>query len=164
IVPGFLGPVNYAVGTNPVALASSDFNGDGKPDLVTANADSATVSVLLGNGDGTFQAARNFAARYIGAAGIGWTTDAVAVGDVNGDGRLDVVAGNRYYTVFVIAPGHYEQYVTYATTALLGNGDGTFQPAQRGGDFAWFRISESYVFPILSGSSSPCSIAVGDFN
>ena len=43
-------------------MAVGDFNGDGKPDLVVANYDSNTVSVLLGNGDGTFQTAVNYAA------------------------------------------------------------------------------------------------------
>src|SRR5713226_4358650 len=61
-LPSFLGPVSYAVGSAPAAVAVGDFNNDGKLDLVTANQGAypdyaATVSVLLGNGDGTFQAA-----------------------------------------------------------------------------------------------------------
>src|SRR5947199_5752448 len=57
-VPTFLAPVNYAAGTSPGIMTVGDFNGDGKLDLATANATAApTVSVLLGNGDGTFQAA-----------------------------------------------------------------------------------------------------------
>src|SRR2546426_1197574 len=66
-----------------------------------------TVSVLLGNGDGTFLAAPTFAA--------GNYPSSVAVGDVNGDGRLDLaVANTRSNDVSV----------------LLGNGDGTFQLAR----------------------------------
>ncbi len=58
----FLAAVNYGVGSNPYPLAVGDFNGDGKPDLAVANADGNDVSVLLGNGDGTFQAAVNYGA------------------------------------------------------------------------------------------------------
>src|SRR5207302_779787 len=72
--------VNYGVGTNPVSIAAADFNGDGKPDLVVANggtpgslpplegggtgipSDFGSVSILSGNGDGTFQTAVNFRA------------------------------------------------------------------------------------------------------
>ena len=50
----------YRVGNFPVSVAVGDFNGDGTPDLAAANQLSNTVSVLLGNGDGTFQAALNF--------------------------------------------------------------------------------------------------------
>ncbi len=48
----FASAVNYAVGTNPYAVTSGDFNGDGKLDLAAANSVDGTVSVLLGNGDG----------------------------------------------------------------------------------------------------------------
>jgi hypothetical protein len=69
---------------------------------------SGTVSVLLGNGDGTFQAARSF------AAGSGPAS--VAVGDFNGDGHLDVAVANE------VSSG--------TVSVLLGNGDGTFQAAR----------------------------------
>ena len=76
--------VSYAVGSGPISIAVADFNGDGAPDLAVANLyDSpGTVSVLLGNGDGTFQSALSFNA--------GSYTAAVAVGDFNGDGRPDL--------------------------------------------------------------------------
>src|SRR5260370_19627352 len=54
----------YAAGSapfEPVSVAVGDFNGDGKPDLAAANSSSNNVSVLLGNGDGTFQAAVHYA-------------------------------------------------------------------------------------------------------
>src|SRR5256712_3318430 len=77
---------DFGVGTNPRSVAMGDVNGDGRPDLAVANGGSNTVSVLVGNGDGTFQAAQSFA--------TGTTPLSVAVGDVNGDGRLDLAVAN----------------------------------------------------------------------
>ena len=62
-------------------------NSDGKPDVVVANDGSNDVSILLGNGNGTFQAPVNY------AAGAG--PDSVAIADVDGDGKPDVVTANR---------------------------------------------------------------------
>jgi hypothetical protein len=111
-VPGFLAPLTYDVGTVPLRVAVGDFNGDGIPDLVTANVgsdpDPGSVSVLLGNGDGTFQPARNFLA--------GSNPWGVAVGDFNGDGIPDLAVANS--AGFGGASG---------VSVLLGNGDGTFQ-------------------------------------
>ena len=67
-------------------MAVGDVNGDGKPDLVVANCNSDTVSVLLGNGNGTFQAQQTFS--------TGFDPVSVAVGDVNGDGIPDLVVAN----------------------------------------------------------------------
>jgi hypothetical protein len=75
-------------------------------DLAVADAGSYDILVLLGNGDGTFQTARNF------AAGNG--PYSVAVGDFNRDGRQDLAVA--------IYPDN--------VSVLLGNGDGTFQGAQ----------------------------------
>jgi hypothetical protein len=102
----FQSAVNFAVGNDPRSVAVADVNGDGRPDLVTANANSNTVSVLLGNGNGTFQSAVNFA--------VGTNPLSVAVADVNGDGRPDLVVANE---------------LGNTVSLLLGNGDGTFQSA-----------------------------------
>src|SRR5262245_5010275 len=53
--PALFAPaVNYTVGNGPISVAEGDFNRDGKPDLAVANLDSNSVSVLRGNGDGSF--------------------------------------------------------------------------------------------------------------
>jgi hypothetical protein len=101
IVPTFLPPVDYDVGSAP-DVQTGDFNGDGIPDLVTANA-IQTVSVLLSNGDGTFQPARNTA--------LNAGPKSLAIGDWNGDGRLDLALATTN---------------GYSITILLGQGDGTF--------------------------------------
>ncbi len=84
-----------------------DFNGDGKLDLVVTNSNSNTISVLLGNGDGTFQTMQTYA--------TGNYPFAVAVGDFNHDGAIDLVVTNVN---------------DYSIGVLLGNGDGTFQTQQ----------------------------------
>ncbi len=104
-VPSFFTSLTFAVGVTPVAEAVGDFNGDGKADLVVVNKFSNNVSVLLGNGNGTFQAAVNYP--------TGATPTGVAVGDFNGDGKLDIAVANSGANSISI---------------LLGNGDGTFQP------------------------------------
>jgi len=99
----FLPRVPYTVGTNPAEDRLVDLNGDSKLDLVVENSGSNTVSVLLGNGDGTFKPAVNYA--------TGTTPWSLAVGDVNGDSKVDIVTDN-----------------SGASTAsvLLNKGDGTF--------------------------------------
>jgi hypothetical protein len=67
-------------------VAVADFNGDGKLDAVTSDADTGTVSLMMGNGNGSLT--------YVGAYAVGASPSAVVVGDFNGDGRPDVAAAN----------------------------------------------------------------------
>ena len=123
--------VNYpAGGANLYSVAVADVNGDGKPDLILANNylydAPGTVAILLGNGDGTFQAAVNYS--------VGSEPASVAVGDFNGDGKLDLAVAN---------------FNDNSVSILLGNGDGTFQAAVNYG---------------IGSQGQPISVAVGDFN
>jgi photosystem II stability/assembly factor-like uncharacterized protein len=96
--------VTYAVATGPRAVVAADFNGDGKLDLAAANQFSGDVSVLIGNGDGTFQSTVNYP--------VGSAPQALAFGDLDGDGVPDLAVANAGSDTLTI---------------LIGNGDGTFQ-------------------------------------
>lgn len=79
--------MNYPVGYGPTSVVVGDFNGDGKPDLAVADNGSGCVSILLGNGDGTFRRQVNYT-----TAG---DPQSVAVGDFNADGKPDLVLANH---------------------------------------------------------------------
>jgi hypothetical protein len=82
IVPSFTSGATFGTGTKPLAAVVADVNRDGRPDLVVANDGSDTVSLLLGNGNGTFQAARSVAVSI---------SRALRVGDINVDSLPDLV-------------------------------------------------------------------------
>jgi hypothetical protein len=94
---------DYPTGNAPVAIAVADFNRDNQPDLAVANHDSNSVSILLGNGDGTFRARTDFA--------VGEGPAAVVTGDFDLDGTPDLITADSNAS---------------AVTVLLGTGDGSF--------------------------------------
>jgi Ca2+-binding RTX toxin-like protein len=93
-----------AIGDSPIALTTADLNGDGIPDLIVVKKADSDVSVLIGNGDGTFKINHNYS--------VGEYPDSVVVGDFTGDGHLDIATA--------------DQGVDHVSI-LLNNGDGTFQ-------------------------------------
>jgi hypothetical protein len=111
---------SYTVGTNPKAVATGDFNHDGKRDLAVVNygdpttGDNGSVSILFGKSDGTFQSAKNVA--------IGKNCTSLVAKDFNGDGNDDLA---------LLRPG--DPTVSGDdgdVTIFLGNGDGTFHQGQ----------------------------------
>jgi len=124
------------IGVSPMTLGGilvqrGDFNNDGIPDIIVmvfGSSSSPAVSVFLGKGDGTFQPS-------VGS-GTGISAGSMAVGDFNGDGKLDVAVG-----------GYDTTKSESVIQILLGNGDGTFSSGQT-----------------IALSISPNSITTGDFN
>ncbi len=103
----FLEAPQYPTGASPQAVAVGDFNGDGIQDIAVANSGNPggnTISVLLGNGDGTFRTQVIYS--------TGTSPQGIAVGDVNGDGHLDIAVTN---------------WGSNTVSVFLGNGDGSFQ-------------------------------------
>ena len=171
--PLFREQVEYPTGQVPGSVVVADFNGDGKPDLANISSGDNTVSVLLGNGDGTFQPHVDYATGDYPV----WE----AVSDFNGDGKPDLAVAND---------------LGNTVSVLLGNGDGTFQPhmdyatgdyavAVAAGDFngdgksdlAVANAGDNSVSVLLGNGdgifqpyadyptgNSPQSVAVGDFN
>ena len=112
-----------SVGSAPISIAVGDFNRDGMEDLALVNFDGNNVTILLGNGDGTFTPATNSPLM------VGSFPTSIAMGDFNGDGILDLAVTNSAYTSSTVG----------SLTVLLGNGDGTFattggSPITVGGD------------------------------
>jgi hypothetical protein len=103
--PLFAPPIRSAAHSSPYSLAVGDFNGDGKLDVAVANSTTSDISILLGNGDGTFQAPINTSV----PGGVGF----IAAGDFNKDGKLDLAV---------------ETVQSHAWMILIfpGKGDGTF--------------------------------------
>ena len=136
----FSSPAPIATNEPPQGIAVADFNGDGKLDLaVTGGAApvGAIISILRGNGDGTFASATD----YPLAAGMAPVQAVVA--DFNGDGKPDIAVDSQAQA------GH-----ASIVSVLLGNGDGTFQP----------RLDFQATPPGSGTSSIVTQIAVGDFN
>jgi hypothetical protein len=125
----FQGGTSISSGTSPIQVVDADLNGDGKQDI--AFVDGKKLWVFLGNGDGTFQTGHSY--RTGVSSGASW----LAVGDFNGDQKLDVVVSNAY-----------DLQSHGSVAVLLGNGDGTFQPGVI-----------SYRYDKTLGN-----VAVGDFN
>ncbi len=125
----------YAGGNSASSVVVADLNGDGKPDIAVALY--RNIAVLLGKGDGTFAPPVIYS--WGGGDGVGWGANSLAVADLRGDGKLDllVASGSSDYPSYNGSVG-----------VLLGNGDGTFQPAVDYYSGGWYAVS----------------LAVGDLN
>lgn len=173
---------SYGIGAFfPQAIVIADVNGDDKPDIIIASQyaspssyDNGVVSVLLGNGDGSFQPAVTYSSG-------GSNPSSVAVADVNGDGKLDITVSNPINLLFGNGDGTFQRPQTVgsgwsatvadvngdskpdlialnqcsdiactagAVSIFLGNGDGSFQPPVN----------------FSSGAKNPWQLAVGDVN
>jgi FG-GAP-like repeat len=135
------------VGKAPISVATGDFNNDGKQDFAAVSADDNTVSVFLSNGNGTFSPAPNSPFTVNGGFLSGSFPIAIAVGDFNGDGNLDLAITNLPRNILCDLSSLTGN-ICSAVTILLGDGHGSFQAANN----------------IDPGGHLPTSVAVGDFN
>jgi type II secretory pathway component GspD/PulD (secretin) len=164
---------DYNVGVSPSSVTTGSFNGDASLDVAVVNHGANTVSILLGNGDGTFGGHTDFAT---GVAPV-----AVVAADFDKDGRQDLAVANQTDNTVSILRGNGDgtfaahtdipvgtgpvalvtadfnkdgnpdlavlNQTTNTVSILLGNGDGTFKPKQ---DYAI--------------GTTPSAMTFGDFN
>src|SRR5260370_651859 len=128
-LPSFVAVALFDTGAAPRSVVAADVNGDGIPDLVTANIGAETGSVLVGNGDGSFQAEQDYA--------TGAAARSVAAADVNGDGIPALVTANTG---------------SNTVSVLLGNGDGSFQAKK---DFVTGYAPNSVAVADVNGDGIP---------
>ncbi len=166
-------PLTASVGNSPLGLTGADFNGDGNLDLAVTNVADNTVSILLGNGDGTFQAQQTYPTSQ---APFG-----LAVGDLTGTGVLDVVVGDDSEDGLTILLGDGSGSFTAGTAVTGGfclsqpvladfNGDGKLDIAAGsncGAGVSVFLGNGDGTFgapAVLTSSSVVWGMALGDFN
>ncbi|MBO0350759.1 VCBS repeat-containing protein [Phormidium pseudopriestleyi FRX01] len=170
---GFAPYTNFPVGTWPESVYIGDVNGDGHDDLAVANQNSNNVSILLGDGSGSFGTQTTFA--------VGSGSFSVAVGDFDGDGKSDLAAANGFDNTVSILLGDGSGSFGTQTTFPVGaapisvnvadlNGDGNDDLAMANRD--------GYSVSVLLGDgsggfepqtsflvgSAPVSLTIGDFN
>ena len=102
----------------PDSIAAGDVNGDGILDIVGVAPNYNDVVVTLGKGDGTFG---TFAQRYAGEFGAATQPWAVALGDFNNDGQLDIVTANTYHQVNLDSPAYQARYLGQYPANPAGN-------------------------------------------
>lgn len=162
-IPRFVAPAPYSVPGASMAVVA-DVNSDGILDIVTANGFVFTgsgVSVLLGNGDGTFQPART----VVSGGNPSW----VAVGDFNHDGHADIAVANEPDPNFPLTPATVGGPAHNSVSILLGNGDGTFQPSIDTPTLGALRLAVADFngdgkldLAVATGTSSPVQILLGN--
>ncbi|HEV2134697.1 MAG TPA: VCBS repeat-containing protein [Terracidiphilus sp.] len=131
-------------GLSPDAVVAADLRGTGKLDLIVADYDSWSISVFLGNGDGTFSHEYNYPTTY--------PPTAVAVADFNGDGHLDVAVTLDDYS-------YQEVSQAYDLAIFFGDGKGAFAPAKLESLYALWSAPWNLVAADLNGDGHPDLIA-----
>ena len=137
-------PQPFCAGKSPRGLAVGDFNGDGKLDLAVAEFGDNAVTIFVGNGDGTFQSAPN--SFGLGSGGLG--PAALAVGDFNSDGIIDLAVADQGSS---------------GVTILRGQSNGASPPVGTG-VLAAAPGSPFSTLDSVNAGQGPAALVVADFN
>ena len=137
-----------AVGNRPSSVAVADFNGDGNLDVAAVNANDNSISVLLGNGNGTFTPASNSPVPVVACFLCNSVPTAISVGDFNGDGKADLAVTEIPVGPLSLIGGAITGHVGGEVAVLLGKGNGTFNGSNT----------------FTTGGDLPVSLAVADLN
>jgi uncharacterized protein (TIGR03437 family) len=137
----------FAVGSSPYSVAVGDFNGDGKPDLFTANFNSNNVTILVGDGAGGFTAATG------SPFGAGTNPVSLVVGDFNGDGIQDLATANNGSNDITVRLG-----VPPLTITLSPNSISTITGGSVSASFSAIGGSGVYTF---AASGLPAGVTLG---
>ncbi|MBI3850315.1 MAG: VCBS repeat-containing protein [Verrucomicrobia bacterium] len=149
-IGGFVLASSLAVGSNPVSVVSADVNGDGKADLICANSGNGsgnTLSVLTNNGSGGFTLATS---PVLAASPTG--PSFVAAADVNGDGRVDLIASRGFgaLSIFLNTPfsflGNFNGHLSGSMDGSTIN-TGTIDDARLSDQVALLNKSQNFDFP-----------------
>jgi len=130
--------------------AVGDMNGDGFPEIVSANPQANTITVYVNNGSGGFAPGVYYQTAMAGGSGKAWTVpSAVSLGDVNGDGKADVVVTNDY---------------SGDLTVMLGNGDGTVQVPTVGYAAGGFAFTAAVIDDFNGDGLPDLAVTDGQYN
>ena len=136
---------NFATGINPTNVAVADFNNDGKADLAVTNQVSNNVSVLLGNGDGSFGAQTLFS--------VGSSPYAIVAGKFNADNNFDLAVTNSASNTVSILHGNGSGSFTLGSSPFVGSNPISIATGNFNGD-QWSDLAVANFGGFFSGSVS----------
>jgi FG-GAP-like repeat len=155
----------YIVGAYPMSVTAADVNGDGKMDLICANAGDDSLSVLTNNGSGGFVTAGTY------HVGNGCYPMSVIAADVNGDGKVDLICANHDANTLSILTNDGSRGFKLASSPGVGNGPSSVTAADVNGDGWIDLICANYFTNTISvltndgrgGFTTAATLTVGNY-
>jgi hypothetical protein len=171
---------NYVIGRSVLCVAAFDFNRDGNLDLLATSAENGNISIFLGNGDGSFGPANSYVAT--GVFNGGYDLVFAALGDFDGDGKIDIITANNAESSCTFLKGDGTGLFIVRATNNMGNAPNSVAVADFNGDGKLDFVTSNYASTsnltlslgngagsfapatYLSLASGPSFVAAADFN